>query len=1165
MSNQKPEQHKYVPAHQQINQQLNQQIIQQINQQSYIRLPELRLDPFSGDPKKWPTFWQLFSANIHQSSLSKISKMSYLLTFLKGPAKDLVAGFILSNENYDQVLDLLQSRYGDTRAITEALEAELMNLQQTNESPKSLRTFVDTIETICRQLEAFGHVDTSPFISTVIKSRLPESILGKLIEKERSSGLRWNCAQLRGELRELVEIQEEVQRCTTLHQVTQDISMPTPPIKLSDAAPKENHEPIDTFRAHSHQIQKTNCPTRGSRSCSLCGNPGHSPSKCPEYSTPQDRKCRLEEQNRCLRCLREGHVALGCPSLIPCMHCQGSHHLLVCMKASLSIHGKTSNNQENHSQPSATLESSPANHLITTKQLTPQAVKQPNQPFSSKANQNKGQEPGACRKTKKTAPASTSRLVEDFSSQPVLELSEHNSYIAQSILEHLRPSIPVRKGLESKRATTVSATLSSITEVPALSHILASGKNKPTGSKCLAPPSQASTMATVTSNMVTPTNQKPHVALTVGRPVSLNTQDSKCMDPIVIHPPQSTLIQEGIYESNQNTNHEKAEFNTINSPNQEQNMASRKSHQRLTSPRSFDNSRLFNINTLQSISLILGKAEASPFVSKLVSEHRPLTTEVLKLFLLVREKFLSAWTVQCSSPSNNQCRLPSIGLAAYFCYLLTFLIKAYILLCHTVATLIVPTFLHTLADGEGDANPNDKRVAIPPIINPAQITAQSEWLMQSYRTPLINNFEKFSHTKKSLFEGTSIIWRPKWPASIRHELSNITDMVVCTISSHNNRPFLEMPVIIKLIIIFKRLLSQLSRAIPNWKTRKKRLKAQPTLKQTLPGTTELTNNYLIIPLAFKISSRPAGTRPSSHKLELGRPQGNSYPQAIFKYYRIARGKSPVRQRYQHQPGQKPGTSRNDSASGRNTIFIPLDRSPSTQPLKARPFLTQGGLRVNKHEEFRRILIPRIPRLNKSIITTFHVALEIPTLTSNLLCFQSISCLTTTSQQKLYYMKSISTKESSSINKDKYNQQEIHLFIPGLIPVINAIIKDPKGQHFRQRSDWIIQIQIAAGNSSSTSLGMPTISKIANHQGTSTTEPSLPTHLAIQQSAFNQFLPKASCGVESEIVRDLNGIPPETHIQDNQPRSVSVPPCLLLKLSEINPWHLCHRSIQLGAP
>ncbi|CAK5104534.1 unnamed protein product [Meloidogyne enterolobii] len=868
LSNQKPEQ-QYVPAHQQIDQQFNQQINQESNHQPDIRLPELRLDPFSGDPREWPTFWQLFSANIHHSPLSKISKMSYLLTFLKGPAKDLVAGFILSNENYDQVLDLLQSRYGDTRAITEALEAELMNLQPANESPKSLRTFVNTIEAICHQLEAFGHVDTSPFISTVIKSRLPESILGKLIEKERSSGLRWNCAQLHKELRELVEIQEEVQRCTTL-QVIQDKSMPTQLIKLSECAPKENHEPIDTFGAHSSHQWKTNRPTRGSRSCSLCGNSGHLPSKCPEYSTPQDRKRRLEEQNRCLRCLREGHVALGCPSLIPCSQCQGSHHLLVCMNASLTLHGKASNRQENHSQSTVTLESSPTNQSLMTIQLTPQAVKQPNQPFSSKANQNKGQEPGVRHKTKKTAPVSTSRQ-SDFSSMPVLELSEHNSCIAQSILYHLCPPTQVCKGLVSKRGTKASATSSLITEVSALFHIHASGKNKPIDSE-ISFPSQASALATVTSNMVTLTNNEPRLALTIGRPVSLNTQDSKCLDLKVIHSPQSTLIQEGVEESNQFTNPNKAEF-TINSLNQEQNMPSREGHQRLTSSRSFANSKLININTLQSISIILGKARALPFASKSVAEHRPLTAEVLKLILLIKEQFLPAWILKCSSLYNNQCRLLSIGLAAYFCYLSTFLLRAYILLCHTVATRIVPTFLQSLADGEGVANPSDKRVVNPPIINTAQITAQPVRLTKLYSTPLTSYFEKFSHKKKSLFEGSSILWRPKWLASIRHTLSNITDMVICTISSFKYRPFLEMPVIIKLIIFFKRLLSQLSCALPNWRTRKKRLEAQSTLKHTLPGTTELTYNYLIIPLALRISSRPAETRPSPHKHVLGRTQG----------------------------------------------------------------------------------------------------------------------------------------------------------------------------------------------------------------------------------------------------------------------------------------------------
>nr|CAD2180043.1 unnamed protein product [Meloidogyne enterolobii] len=143
------------------------------------------MDPFYGDPKKWPTFWQMFSINIDQRPMDNIRKMSYLLTLLQGPAKDLVAGFVLTNENYNRALDLLKSRYGNSRAITEALEAELMNLTPPNDSSHSLRAFVDSVERICRQLEAFGAMDQSPFVSTVIKTKLPQSIVAKLIEKER--------------------------------------------------------------------------------------------------------------------------------------------------------------------------------------------------------------------------------------------------------------------------------------------------------------------------------------------------------------------------------------------------------------------------------------------------------------------------------------------------------------------------------------------------------------------------------------------------------------------------------------------------------------------------------------------------------------------------------------------------------------------------------------------------------------------------------------------------------------------------------------------------------------------------------------------------------------------------------------------------------------------
>ena len=119
--------------------------------------------------------------------MDNIRKMSYLLTFLQGPAKELIAGFVLSNENYARALDLLKSRYGDDRVITEALEAELMNLHSATESSHSLRSLVDSIERICRQLEAYGHVDSFPFVSTAIKSKLPQQIVVKLIE---SSGRR---------------------------------------------------------------------------------------------------------------------------------------------------------------------------------------------------------------------------------------------------------------------------------------------------------------------------------------------------------------------------------------------------------------------------------------------------------------------------------------------------------------------------------------------------------------------------------------------------------------------------------------------------------------------------------------------------------------------------------------------------------------------------------------------------------------------------------------------------------------------------------------------------------------------------------------------------------------------------------------------------------------
>ncbi|KAF7635993.1 Integrase catalytic domain-containing protein [Meloidogyne graminicola] len=430
--------------------QANQQPINQGPQGNHgqpdIRLPQLRLDPFTGDPKTWPTFWQLFSINIDQRPLDNISKMSYLLTFLQGPPKDLIAGFVLSNENYVRALDLLKSRYGDNRAITEALEAELMNLPHANESSHSLRSFVDNIERICRQLEAYGHSDASPFVSTAIKSKLPHQIVAKLVEKERGSGLRWNCTQLRKELRELVEIREEVQRCTTVTRSKPEGNHH--PMPRAKPHPKGGSPEITrSFAAPAIQRKDQRRSIKGPRKCSLCDVVGHFPSQCPKYPSPHDRFCRLREQKRCIRCLREGHFVKECPSFNICGQCQGGHHILVCTKNRPTSNFKAAGGNKGHKQApykqitqiAAGKESTPATGANQIKALREEEKEPPDKLITSLAYSHLRKKPTAYLMTRKIAIASSKDPEKEIPVYVFFDPGSHLSYITEPLVKYLRP------------------------------------------------------------------------------------------------------------------------------------------------------------------------------------------------------------------------------------------------------------------------------------------------------------------------------------------------------------------------------------------------------------------------------------------------------------------------------------------------------------------------------------------------------------------------------------------------------------------------------------------------------------------------------------------------------------------------------------------------------
>ena len=59
-----------------------------------VKLPELSLPKFNGDPLKWTEFWDLYKATIHENvRISNVQKLAYLRNQLEGTALETVEGY----------------------------------------------------------------------------------------------------------------------------------------------------------------------------------------------------------------------------------------------------------------------------------------------------------------------------------------------------------------------------------------------------------------------------------------------------------------------------------------------------------------------------------------------------------------------------------------------------------------------------------------------------------------------------------------------------------------------------------------------------------------------------------------------------------------------------------------------------------------------------------------------------------------------------------------------------------------------------------------------------------------------------------------------------------------------------------------------------------------
>ena len=144
-----------------------------------LGLPKLRLPTFTGEPLSWQTFWDCFSVAVDSSpTLSGVQKFSYLRAQLQGEAARAVAGFPLTNANYNHSVAILKERFGQTPKIVNAHKQALMNLPKLRNNVEDLRNLYDYIESHIRGLSSLAVTQKSygALLVLMILGKLPIEI-----------------------------------------------------------------------------------------------------------------------------------------------------------------------------------------------------------------------------------------------------------------------------------------------------------------------------------------------------------------------------------------------------------------------------------------------------------------------------------------------------------------------------------------------------------------------------------------------------------------------------------------------------------------------------------------------------------------------------------------------------------------------------------------------------------------------------------------------------------------------------------------------------------------------------------------------------------------------------------------------------------------------------
>ena len=129
----------------------------------------------------WQPFWDRFQSSIEiNSNISHVDKFAYFQSFLSPSASECISGLTTTAENYNEAVELLKQKYGNTQVLINAYMQQFVSLPviKSVNDVKGLRKLYEKVESSVRNLKT---LDVDPrsygnFLVPLINAKLPNEL-----------------------------------------------------------------------------------------------------------------------------------------------------------------------------------------------------------------------------------------------------------------------------------------------------------------------------------------------------------------------------------------------------------------------------------------------------------------------------------------------------------------------------------------------------------------------------------------------------------------------------------------------------------------------------------------------------------------------------------------------------------------------------------------------------------------------------------------------------------------------------------------------------------------------------------------------------------------------------------------------------------------------------